>query len=334
MKTNVEKLTLQLDQQLDQLISIDIGNRGVAALSAAAHEMLGASPVGMAANTLNELPDGSTVILTTGSVSRAWVSPTIGENDGPAGAAILARALALGKNIHTVVVCEEALIPSTAAIFTAAGLTVLPFEEAQRAIVDGSLAVVTFESFPVNDDEAHSACESFLSRYQPALLISTERVGRASDGIYYSMRGIDYGMGRARIDLLFEHAMAQGLKTVCVGDGGNEIGMGAIAETVRANVKFGDRICATTACDVLVAAACSNWGCTAIVAALAARLNDPRVLHTPEMESRLLSRGIDVGLINAMDNVVDPNVDGIREQTHVGIVQYMHELASRQLERA
>lgn len=330
----LERLAV-LDGQLDQLSNIDIGQRGVHALSIAARERLrGKSPVGSAASMLQSLKDGSTVLLTTGSVSRAWVSPTIGENDGPAGAAVLARALSMGKNIHTVVVCEATLIPAISAIFTTAGLTVLPFEEAKRAIADGSLAVVTFEPFSLSDAQAHAVSEQFLDRIQPALLISTERVGRAEDGVYYSMRAIDYGMGRSRIDILFEYAMDRGIKSICVGDGGNEIGMGAVSDAVRQHVKFGDTICATTGCDVLVTAACSNWGCSAIVAGLAARLGKGGILHTPELESSLLSRGVDVGLINSVDNCVDANVDGISVQTHLGVVQFMHELASRYLKQA
>ncbi|WP_353152958.1 glutamate cyclase domain-containing protein [Pollutimonas bauzanensis] len=326
-----EKLTL-LDAQLDRLTNIDIGQRGVEHLSAAARgRLVGQSPVGAAASMIQDLENGSTVLLTTGSPSRAWVSPTIGENDGPAGAAVLARALSLGKNIHTVVVCEATLIPAISAIFTAAGLSVLPFDDARRAVADSSLAVASFEPFPVTDAEAHAAAEGFLNRIAPALLISTERVGRATDGVYYSMRGIDYGMGRSRIDILFEYAMARQVKSVCIGDGGNEIGMGAVADAVTRHVKFGEKICATTSCDILVTAACSNWGCTAITAALAARIGKYEILHTPELESRLLHRGVDVGLINSMDNVVDANVDGISAQTHLSIVQFIHELTARYL---
>src|SRR5690606_25263255 len=112
-----------------------------------------------------------------------------------------------------------------------------PFEEAQRAIADGSLAVVSFEAFPTDNEGALALSDSFLDKIKPALLISTERVGRAVDGVYYSMRGIDYGMGRSRIDVLFERAMSRGLKSICIGDGGNEIGMGAIADAVHRHVK-------------------------------------------------------------------------------------------------
>lgn len=54
------------------------------------------------------------------------------------------------------------------------------------------------------------------------------------------MKGIDYGMGRARVDFLFDEALARGIPVVDVGDGGNEIGMGKVAGHVKAHVPYGD----------------------------------------------------------------------------------------------
>jgi len=315
-----------IDERLDQLISIDIGLRGVEHLHAAARKKLGGSPVGAAADQLAALPPQSTVVMTTGSVSRAWISPTIGENDGPAGAAVIARALAVSKKIHCIMVCEETLAPGIAAIFRAAGLSVLPYEDAKRASQDGSLAAVSFETFPVKDDTATQRAVEILDLARPALLFSTERVGRAVDGKYYSMRGIEYGMGRARVDRLFDEGLARSIPTVCVGDGGNEIGMASIAETVHQHVKHGKRLCSVTPTDVLVPAACSNWGCSAIAGALALRLNNARLLHKPERERMLLDRGVELGLINAVANLVDPHADGISQNTHVAVVQMIQSI--------
>lgn len=312
-----------IDDRLDRLITLDIGGRGVEHLYASARERQGGPLVGAAAEALLAVPDGSTVLVTTGSVSRAWISTYVGENDGPAGAAIVARALSIAKRVHCVVLSEETLIPGMTAIFTSAGLTVLPFEQAQIACKDGSLAVVSMLPFTTSDEDAPAASRAVLAQFKPALLFSTERVGRAADGVYYSMRAIDYGMGRARIDFLFDEALRQGIPTVAVGDGGNEIGMGAITKAVNAHVKFGATIAATTSADVLVTAACSNWGCNAIAAAIAARRKDARLLNTPELERYLLVRGVDVGLINSVHNVVDANVDGMHLDTHVALVEML-----------
>ncbi len=320
-----------VDERIDRLVNLDIGGRGVEHLYTAARKRQGGPLIGAAADKLAALAPGSTVLLTTGSVSRAWISAHIGENDGPAGTAIIARALSLARRAHCIVVCEATLIESHAAIFTAAGLSVLPYEEARRASQDGSLAVVSFEPFPVEDDAAKRAAPALLDRLKPALLFSSERVGRAADGIYYSMRGIDYGMGRSRVDFVFDEALKRNIPTVCVGDGGNEIGMGAITQAVHAHVNFGDRIAAVTSTDVLVTAACSNWGCSGIAAALALRLNDRRLMNTPSLEKRLLQRGVDVGLINSVASIVDGNVDGIDVDTHVALVTMLQAIVGPRL---
>ena len=312
-----------VDERLDRLVSLDVGGRGVEHLYAAARARQGRSLVGAAADALLAVPDGSTVFVTTGSVSRAWISDEIGENDGPAGAAVVIRALALAKRVHCVLLAEASLLPGMKAILTSAGLTVLPYEQAQIAARDGSLAVASLLPFTTRDDEAGPQAKAVLDRYQPSLFLSTERVGRARDGVYYSMRAIDYGMGRARLDHLFEAALARGIPTVAVGDGGNEIGMGAIPEAVAAHVKFGETIGAVTIADVLVTAACSNWGCNAIVAAMAARRGSARLLNTPELERQLLLRGVDIGLINSVQNVVDANVDGLPLETHVAFAEML-----------
>ena len=311
-----------IDERLDRLTSLDIGGRGVEHLYLAARQKLGNKTlIGAAAVAFNNIPDGSTILMTAGWVSRAWISAEIGENDGPAGAAIIARALSIGKRVHCVVVAEATLIPGMEKIFTEAGLTVLPFEQAKIACADGTLAVVSMAPFTTSDEDAVEESKKMIDRYQPTLLFSTERVGRAEDGKYYSMRAIDYGMGRSRIDYLFDEAVKRQIPTVAVGDGGNEIGMGAITEAVHAHVKFGDKIAAISKTDVIVTAACSNWGCYAIAGALAARRKNIRLINTPELERNLLLRGVDVGLINSVDNVVDPNVDGINLDTHVALVE-------------
>lgn len=312
-----------IDERLDRLISLDIGGRGVEHLFAAARARQGRSLVGAAADALLAVPDGATIFVTTGSVSRAWISTEIGENDGPAGAAVVIRALSVAKRVHCVLLAEETLLPGMKAILTSAGVTVLPYEQAQIACQDGSLAVCSLLSFTTVDDGAKDEARALLDRYKPSLFFSTERVGRARDGVYYSMRAIDYGMGRARIDVLFDEALAQGIPTVAVGDGGNEIGMGAITQAVADHVKFGATIAAVTPADVLVTAACSNWGCNAIAAAIAARRRDARLLNPPALERQLLMRGVDIGLINSVQNVVDANVDGMHLETHVAFAEML-----------
>lgn len=320
------------DRRLDRIVNVDIGGRGVEHLyEAALQNQEGWPLVGRAAELLAAVPDKATVLMTTGSVSRAWISPTIGENDGPAGAAVIARALALGKRVTPIVLAEETLIPALGPIFETAGLTVLPPDKAREANAGGTLLAVALVPFTISDEEAPAAARQILDVYSPALLFSTERVGRNKNGFYYNMRGINFGQDRARVDHVFDLAYELGIPTVAVGDGGNEIGMGNVAEAVAGHIAHGaDGSCecggglgATTKVDALVTAACSNWGCYAIAAALAARLSNPKMLHTVDLEAALLRRGVDVGLINSVVGIVDPKVDNIDVSTHLAVVELL-----------
>lgn len=320
---------MQIDDRLDRLVSLDIGNRGVEHLYEAARAITGKSLVGAAAEALLAVPQGGTVVVTTGSVSRAWISTEIGENDGPSGAAAIARALAISRNATIVFMAEETLLPPLAAVMRSAGLSTVSLDAARLASADKSLATIVLQPYPVNDEAGKAAATDLLDDLKPNLLFSTERVGRNENGIYYSMRGIDYGMGRARIDHLFDEGLKRGIPVVAVGDGGNEIGMAKVADAVKSHVPFGndgDCACgggigAITSADVLVTAACSNWGCTAIAASMAARAGDARLLHTPEAETRLLDVMVQNGLINSTHGIVDPNVDGIAKDSHIAIAE-------------
>jgi len=81
------------DDRLDRLVNLDIGNRGIEPLYQAARALVGGPLVGAAADRLLAIPQGGTVLVTTGSVSRAWLSAELGENDGPSGAAAIAGNL-------------------------------------------------------------------------------------------------------------------------------------------------------------------------------------------------------------------------------------------------
>ena len=318
-----------VDDRLDRLVNLDIGGRGVEHLYRAAREQQGEPLVGAAADALLSVPRGGTVVVTTGSVSRAWISPRIGENDGPSGAAAVVRALALSRSATCVVLAEDALLSPLGAVMVAAGLTPVDLASARLASTDGSLATVVMQDYPTEDEAGAEAASIMLEDLSPDLLFSTERVGRNEHGIYHNMRGRAYGMGRARVDYLFDEALRRELPVVAVGDGGNAIGMARIADAVRAYVPFGD-ICACgcggglgaiTGADVLVTAACSNWGCTAIVAAMAARTGDARILHTPEAEARMLDCMTANGLINSARGIVDADVDGIARNSHVAVAE-------------
>ena len=74
------------------------------------------------------------------------------------------------------------------------------------------------------------------------------------------------------------------ITTVGIGDGGNEIGMGKVHQQVIEHIQNGRNIASTVATDHLVTAGVSNWGGSALVAAL-------RVLNQCPVHSRYARRG-------------------------------------------
>jgi hypothetical protein len=333
---------LSVEDQMDLLVNIDLGGRGVGYLYEAARERAGKALVLAAAESLSRIPRRSVVIMTTGSASRAWISPAIAENDGPAGAAVVALALSLAFDAIPVFLVERRLVNQIGEILMAVGMNIVSLEEARRAAMPGGpTPVVVLRDYPEDDVEGRRQAAVVLDELEPSLVFSTERAGRNVRSVYHNARGVDYGMGRARVDYLFDEAIGRGIPTVAVGDGGNEIGMGLIAEAVSRHVAFGERcscgcgggIGAVTSADVLVTAACSNWGCYGIVACLGGLLRKIELVHTPEQEEVLLRRGVDVGLINATSGRIDPNPDGIPLSCHKSVVELLRELAARRIRR-
>ena len=287
-----------MDDRIDRLVNIDFGGRNSEFLYHAARELHGRPLVLAAAESLAAVPHGATVLMTTGSVSRAWITSAVGENDGPAGAAAIARALVLGLGVTSVVYAEERLLDAIGAIFRAAGMSIVSMDEARKVTqLGGGLACVVLRSYPVTDEEGSREAIGVLNEVKPALLFSTERAGRNVKGIYHSATGRDFGKGRSRIDYVFDEGHRRGIPSIGVGDGGNEIGMGLISEAVARYIPYGATcqcgcgggIAATTKTDILVTSACSNWGCYGIAASLAGLLRNPSLLHTASREQRLLT---------------------------------------------
>lgn len=121
---------------------------------------------------------------------------------------------------------------------------------------------------------------------------------------------------------------------MAIGDLGNEIGMGTIGEHIKKYVPFTapgecqDGCCggilAASSTDNIITATCSDWGCYALMAALAYLKKDMDILHREEMESevmRVLSRN---GMIDMTGSLL-PGVDGFDTRMNVGIVSMMRQ---------
>ena len=245
-------------------------------------------------------PGPSTVIVATGFYILSAGAP---ETDGPLGAVVIGDALnALGYDVVHVTDRYAASLMS--------------------ALRGDSCRVI---EFPItSDDESESFAEQVLDEVAPSALVSIERCGLTADGRYRNMHGDDISEYNARIDYLFtnyEH-------TVAIGDGGNEIGMGNLAQHVPDVPTLVKAPCVTQA-SRLVIASVSNWGGYGLVASMS-KLCGRNLLPSIEEEQDLLRRAVAAGCVDGMSGIAEHKVDGFTMEENSGALRALHDHLARE----
>ena len=237
------------------------------------------------------------VFLTTGFYILRTRTP---ETDGPPGAVVIGQALQrLGRDVLYVT------------------------DQVSESLMTALTSPEQVLRFPVADQVESARHARWLrERYRPALLISIERCGRTADGRYLNMRGLDVSAETAQVDFLFEGS----IPSVGVGDGGNEIGMGNVAEAVAACSKLVADPCVTRV-SRLVIASVSNWGGYGLVAALSA-IAGRDLLPTVEEERRLVERTAALGAVDGTTGEPDGRVDGFDPAVTAEILTDLRVLAT------
>lgn len=269
--------------RIEALIHRDVG-RNVGALFAACRGGLWG-----AASALTRDPPPC-IGLVTGFFVPGGEIPAA-ETDGPGGAAMLARAFR-GLGFPCRLLTDPACHGACAVALAAAGV--------------GEVAV---DIAAAGQDLA-----PIIARWRQAGVnwaVAIERSGRTADGTMRNMRGLDIGAHAEPLDDVF---VAGPWGTIAIGDGGNEIGMGALPPGLIArHVAHGDRIACVTPADHLVMAGVSHWGAYALLGALAVLRPDWR-----DVIGQTLNADLDRAIIEAM--VRDgPAVDGVTGRRHATI---------------
>jgi hypothetical protein len=264
-----------LIDQIETLIHGDVG-RGMDAVFQATRGGLWGAASALAASTAPRIG-----LITGFFVPGA--DPPAAETDGPAGAALMARAFAragLSCRLATDTVCQSACRVA----LDAAGAGEVPVD---AVVPSGTVNALV-------DLWRQEGIDS---------VIAIERCGPSADGSLRNMRGIDISAYAAPLDRLFS---AGPWRTIGIGDGGNEIGMGCVARPlITLHVPLGDRIGCVVPADFLIAAGVSHWGAYAMLAALA--------MLRPDWSAAMLS-GLDPALDGAVIEAMvrdGPAVDGV-----------------------
>ncbi len=281
----------------------------LARLYQAARSLAGEPLCAAAARRLEAaLHPGAGVLLLTG----AGAAPSLpqGETDGPLGAAVLSRGLVLAFGVRPFLVAEARFRR--------------PIVAALNALANGSRdaawrQAVRYARFPVRGDSAGLAAASLWDRVKPAAVISIERLGPNSLGITHNAIGEDVTVAHGGVEALFALARRRRVLTIGVGDRGNELGFGRIM-TPRLKIPAMSRPCAcpchsSIACavpaELVVVSSVSNWGAYAMVAGLALRLGDARLLHHPMDEARMLKACVLAGARDGLSGQRGLTVDGL-----------------------
>lgn len=294
----------------------------------AAHEAMGGPLCLSAGLTLREaVGEGDVVLLATGAGAPPWLPR--GETDGPLGTASLARALALALGARPVLLTEERHLPPLRATTRACGLNDVAYER----LVERRNAA-TLEAYPETRSAAEGAAERLLEEYDPAAVVSVEKLGPNEAGVIHSITGRERPEGYARVDALFDRAEEAGIPTVGVGDGGNELGFGTIRDAVREIQPYGEEcvcpcgggVATRVEADEVVVGGTSNWGAYGIAAVLALLTETPEALHGPEEESRMLEGANREGANDGIHGRPVPMVDGTSEATNRGVVAILNDV--------
>ncbi|MQG10548.1 MAG: DUF4392 domain-containing protein [SAR202 cluster bacterium] len=244
-----------------------------------------------AAQFIDDNPGG--VIIVTGFYVVMAGKP---ETDGPPGAIAIGEALkGLGRTVTYV--SDEYTTPVL------------------RRYANGS-AVIDFPIDGINASKQHA--KDILEQVKPSLLISIERCGRTRDDTYLNMRYVDISPNTARLDYLFD----SDVPSVGIGDGGNEIGMGNLAEVIPTIDSLPDYP-AVNQVDRLIIASVSNWGGYGLVAALS-RIFGKNLLPSVESETAMLHGMIESGVVDGTTGDAVPTVDNFSAEENGALLARLH----------
>lgn len=291
-------------------------------------------PLSMAAANalIGRVTPGSTVLIATG----AGVSPKLprGETDGPIGAAALAIALVKGLQAQVVFVTEEAHMPPVLAAVQLINSKLAAWAEED----DGRLAPpVAIESFPVGMNPGQIRSREIIEKHRPTAVVFVERDGPNVEGQFHGVRGdCRDPLAVGYVYLLAYHAAESSILTIGIGDGGNEVGFGAVREAIRDVLPMRGRSLAGHASgvvtvvetDVTVSASVSNWGAYAVAAALGVLLGNPNVLHDADTEHELIAVTVAAGARDGATSKQSMVVDGIEFGGHLAFVALMRTVAN------
>lgn len=239
------------------------------------------------------------VFLTTGFYVAGYP-----ETDGPTGTAVLASVLR-DMGFRPVIVTE----PENAELFTIRGFEVAAAEVGADA----------------------DFFRKMIFKYHPAGMISVERCGLNAENDYANMRGVSIREHNAPTDILFRIAHEYDIRTVGVGDGGNEIGMGNFADVIAKELSL---VPCVVKVDYPVIASVSNWGAYGLAAYLSI-LSGRHLMPSYAWAAEYMRETVAIGSVDGITHERVTHVDGFDESVEREILDALADMIDAEMaERA
>ena len=168
--------------------------------------------------------------------------------------------------------------------------------------------------------ETPDALDPALKARGVETVFAIERPGRAIDGRCYSMRARDLSNHTLAFDGVFSHR--SGFMRLAAGDGGNEIGMGALPKSALfTHIDQGQTIASATGADALIVSGVSHWISYALAAAMTAVApKDAAVWRDAVSDARechRLSAALSAGAVDGVTAESAPTIDGLPLESHL-----------------
>jgi len=331
------ELCMAVGESADRLLSAQVFMAGGGAaltsrnitkeLYEAARKVHGEPMTSLAAKALmKSVKPRDAVILSSGFFDPPSM---IAEADGPVGAALLARALCAMLDATPVFLTEVANLGHMRALAHAAGMEVLTDLELARSTPFKAVMI----PLPIDPARAQREATAQLDRIKPAAFIAIEKPSPCPKGRYHTGVGLDVTDVVGKIDHVVNEARRRGIPTIGLGDGGNEVGMGSILETIQDVLPTGKIIGTPLQTDILVVAAIANWGAYGIEACLAAALHMPEAIHSLADERRVIDAAARSGLIDPATGVANGWVDGTPPICSESILELLRQMVALRLAR-
>lgn len=333
--TQQELTILNLGQSLDDIANLDPRGYGVCKILYKASREYTGMPLCMnaAQKLVGTVGEGDIVYIMTGFVLRPFKHA---ETDGIISSMLLARALVKAFGAKPVVICPEENRKAVEQMAACVGLHLQQdFDDLRNIPVSMGMVVFTKDA-----NKAAAQAQEIVSALPPKAVVSIECPGANAEGKYHNAIGLDVTPLEAKQDALFDKIKEMGVLNIAIGDLGNEMGMGTIAEHLAQYIPYagkgrcscgcGGGLAVRTKTDNIITATVSDWGCYAMIASIAFLCENIDIMHTPELEKRVCITACENGMIDMYGWLI-PAIDGFGLEINMPIVQLMREMVVQAL---